>query len=398
MKPGASANSLELGVRETPTTSVYRFRIQGGLLLLERSSNALFAFNDSARHVWDLIEAGKSNTDLVSEFAEAWGISRDQAQQDIHSIVTHWRMHGLLTGGGDPPVRTFPADYSTIDLTPAMPPRQPAELVCTIRGVPIAISVDIKPIAPMYELFRHLETPSATPESRIELKCATADAMVLTVDGRERLRTNDPAAAAGTLYIAILERIYPDVEWFALIHGAALARKVQGLALVGPSGSGKSTLAAGLMAAGFDYLADDLIALSQPAKAIMPWPLPLSIKPGSLGVVSRRWPALKQTPSYRTKGLDARLLVPPETAWDAQPIALRCLVFPHYAAGARAELTRLSPFQTIERLLSDRIWIGSPITEERVTALLAWLEDTSAYALTYADLDDAVRLIEGVVT
>jgi hypothetical protein len=72
-------------------------------------------------------------------------------------------------------------------------------------------------------------------------------------------------------------------------------------------------------------------------------------------------------------------------------------VFPYYTAGVPAELRRLSPFQTIERLLSDRIWLGSPITEERVAAFLAWLEDIPAYALTYADLDDAARLIEDVV-
>jgi len=130
----------------------------------------------------------------------------------------------------------------------------------------------------------------------------------------------------------------------------------------------------------------------------MPWPLPLSIKQGSFDVVSRLWPELTQVPSYRTwRGLEARLLVPPAAAWDAQPAALRRVVFPYYATGVRPELTRLSSFQTIERLLSDRIWLGSPIIEDRVTAFLAWLEDIPAYALTYADLDDAVRLIEDVV-
>jgi hypothetical protein len=376
---------------------VYRFKIQGGLLLLERSSNSLFAFNETARHVWDLIEAGKSHAKLVSEFAETWGISRSLAQQEIHSIVAHWRAHGLVSGGDSGPVQTAWVNDAAVDFNPAAPPLQTAEWVCTIRGIAIAISIDAKPFALIRELFRHLETPNATPRSQIKISFAGANTMVLTQDGREFLLTARPAEAAGWLYIAILERIYPNVRWFALIHGAALARNGHGLALVGSSGSGKSTLTAGLMAAGFDYLSDDLVALSEPAKSIMPWPLPLSIKPGSFDVVSRLWPELMQAPRYRTKGLDARLLVPPAAAWDAQPAALRRVVFPYYTAGVPAELRRLSPFQTIERLLSDRIWLGSPITEERVAAFLAWLEDIPAYALTYADLDDAARLIEDVV-
>jgi hypothetical protein len=398
MTISANPDLIELGERATPAASVYRFKIQGGLLLLERSSNSLFAFNETARHVWDLIEAGKSHANLVSEFAETWGISRSLAQQDIQSIVAHWRAHGLLSGGDSGPVQTACVNDAAVDFNPAAPPLQAAEWVCTIRGIAIAISIDTKPIALIRELFRHLETPTAPPRSQIKISFAGENTMVFTQDGRERLRTADPAEAAGELYIAILERIHPNVLWFALVHGAALARNGHGLALVGSSGSGKSTLTAGLMAAGFDYLSDDLVALSEPAKAIMPWPLPLSIKPGSFDVVSRLWPELTQVPSYRTwKGLDARLLVPPAAAWDAQPAALRRVVFPYYAAGVRPELTRLSLFQTIERLLSDRIWLGGPITEERVTAFLAWLEDIPAYALTYADLDDAVRLIEDVV-
>ncbi len=397
----ARPDLLELGERQapvaTPAASVHRFEIEGGLLLLERSSNSLFAFNETARHVWDLIEAGNSQANLVSEFAETWGISRSLAQQDIHSIMAHWQKHGLLSGGDGGPVQIACVEDAAVDFNPAVPPLPLAEWVCTIRGIPMAISIDKQPIAPIRELFRHLETPNATPRSQIKISVAGANTMVLTQDGRERLRTADPAEAAGALYIAILERIHPDVRWFALIHGAALAHNGHGLALVGSSGSGKSTLTAALMATGFDYLSDDLIALSEPTKAIVPLPLPLSIKPGSFDVVSRLWPELAQAPSYRTKGLDARLLVPPAAAWDAQPAALRRVVFPHYAAGVHPQLTRLSPFQTIERLLSDRIWLGSPITEERVTAFLAWLEDTPAYALTYADLDGAVRLIEDVV-
>ena len=74
---------------------------------------------------------------------------------------------------------------------------------------------------------------------------------MLLSDGMERIRTRDYGVLVGGLWQAILERIHPNVEWLALIHGAAVARNGEGLALCGPSGSGKSTLTAGLTSAGF---------------------------------------------------------------------------------------------------------------------------------------------------
>ena len=42
-----------------------RFPIDGGLLRLDGASNCLFAYNDTARHVWDLIEDGRTEESLT---------------------------------------------------------------------------------------------------------------------------------------------------------------------------------------------------------------------------------------------------------------------------------------------------------------------------------------------
>jgi hypothetical protein len=220
---------------------------------------------------------------------------------------------------------------------------------------------------------------------------------VLLCDGVERIRTFDQGLLGGGLWQAILERIHPNVAWLALMHGAAVAHKGKGLALCGPSGSGKTTLAAGLISNGFDYLADDLVALSAPMGTIVPWPTPLSIKPGSIEVITRYHDELARASSYPTKGVVARLLVPPSTAWDSEPVKLRYLVFPRFAEGAEPQLQRISPFQAIEYLLTDRVCIGSPITEDRVAAFLKWLDETPAYMSAYGNLDDGMRQIEDLV-
>ena len=73
------------------------------------------------------------------------------------------------------------------------------------------------------------------------------------------------------------------------------------------------------------------------------------------------------------------------------------IVFPQYVAGTVAKRIKITAFEAIERLLNDRIWLGHPMTEERVTAFLTSLNDTPAYAITYGELDDGVRLIEGIL-
>jgi hypothetical protein len=72
-------------------------------------------------------------------------------------------------------------------------------------------------------------------------------------------------------------------------------------------------------------------------------------------------------------------------------------VFPCFDDGAESSARRLSSFETIELLLSDRVWLGNPVTEQRKSAFLPWLERTPAYGLSYGNLADGMRLIADVV-
>jgi hypothetical protein len=376
---------------------VRRFPIDGGLLLLDQASNCLIAYNDTARHVWDLIEAGLTEESLISEFARAWGIPLAVARADINAMVTEWRVQNVLVDRGrgrDEPARMKHRGRAWREAPKA---GWHSEWTCTIRGIAIAFAVETELLGPSRLLFAHLETPTAVPQARMEIRTGPIGERVLVEDGWERVRTVDPAEVIGALFIAVLERTRPNLQWFALIHGAALSFGGKGLALAGPSGSGKSTLAAGLIAQGYSFLADDLVAVSEPDGTIVPWPLPLSIKQGSIDIVGAHHSQLMEAIPYRTKGTEARMLVPPPSAWDADPVPLRRLVFPRFAAGAKPEARRLSAFETIERLLSDRVWLGSPVTERRMSAFLTWLEHTPPYALSYGSLDDGMRLIAEVV-
>jgi hypothetical protein len=379
-----------------PADSVQRFDIEGGLLLLDPVRSRLFAYNDTARHAWDLIEAGRGEKDLVAEFAQAWDIPATLAQRDIETILAQWRGEGLVAAAETPAQPLAATAGATPNQDRGLPPQLTAEWTCTIGQMTIAFAIASDRPMPIRTVLAHLETPGACPQARIEITTAPSGELVLMAGGVERSRTSDVALLIGGVWQSILELIHPGVEWLAIIHGGAIERDGEGIVLCGPSGSGKSTLTAGLVSAGHGYLADDLAAISAPDGMIVPWPAPMSLKPGSFEVIAPHRPDLAQAPRYRTKGVEARLLAPPPAAFDMAPVPMRYLIFPRFTSGASPELEALTSFQALERLLADRIWMGHPITAERVSALVALLDRTPAFQAVYGTLEDGMRLVEDV--
>jgi hypothetical protein len=400
---GAAAANEECGERHSekgprailrPAASVYRFDIDDGLLLFDRRSNAVLAYNDTARHIWDLIQAGCQAGNVVREFARTWGIPVSLARSDVESLVAQWRLHKLLADEQEPtaaPQSDARVECHDLPLGPA------TEWTCAFGAIHVAFATE-EEIGPVRLMLSQFETaPGEQPTARLDLRRAETGEMVLLKNGVQRIRTGDRALLLGGLTQAILEFIYPSAQWLALIHGAAVARDGAAFALLGPSGSGKTTLTAGLIGNGFRYLADDLVAVMEPQGAIAPWPVPLSVKDGSVELLARLWPELEQAKTYRAKGLAARMLAPPSSSRDFDPVRLDSLIFVQYRKGHSPALQRISRFQTIERLLSDRIWVGNPITIHRVSALLEWLRVTPAYVCTYGSLQDGMRLVRELV-
>jgi hypothetical protein len=243
-------------------------------------------------------------------------------------------------------------------------------------------------------MLAHLETPHASPQARLVISRASDREYALSEDGVEQIRSSNPAQIIGALWQTVLQRIHPDITWLALAHGGAVARNGEAIGVCGPSGIGKSTLIGGLVSEGFDYLSDDLLALASPRGLVIPIPVPISIKPGSLGALTSRQPLLAEARRYQTKGVEARLLEPSIDAWMRDPVPLVKLVFPRFIASAAAELQRISSFAAIERLIADRIWLGYPISEEKVAAFVAWIKRIPTYNVVYGNLADAISIIK----
>lgn len=378
-------------------SGLQRLPSDSGLLLFNPLANRLLAFNQSAQFLWDLIERGFSIDKMASEFAAKYGVPVESARKDIDAMIGTWLSLDLLSSDPEPesssgPVRT--QDLS--DWSQAGTPAWAANAVYRVRNKVFSLSIErSNSVALIRNFFQHLEIPNGEIGLRLEIREAANRLQALLVNGREQFRTPDEAQLVGGICQAILEFLHPELEWLAMMHGAAVARGNAGMVFPATSGSGKTTLVAHLAAQdGFTYLADDLIVVAAPSGHIVPWPMPLSIKKGSWDLLSESYPSLKSAPIYNTSRGQARLLIPSPSDWKTDPVPAHGIVFPRYIAGAVAKLRRITAFEAIERLLNDRIWLGHPMTEHRIRAFLAWIDATPAYTLVHGNVHDAARCLE----
>ena len=382
-----------------PSPGIRRLPSESGLLLFDPLSSRLLAFNQSARLLWDLIERGFTHEKIASEFAAKYGIPVDSARTDIDAMIGTWRSLNLLSSDREAKTCAGPARTQAVpDWSQAGTPAWAADAVYSVRNKVFSLSIELPgSVSWIRSFFQHLEIAEGEIGLRLEIRQAANRVQALLVNGSEQFRTPDEAQLVGGVCQAILEYLHPDVEWLAMVHGAAIARGDAGLVFPAASGSGKTTLVAHLAAQdGFTYLADDLVVLAAPSGQIVPWPMPLSIKKGSWSLLSGSYPGLKDAPVYNTSRGEARLVIPSPSAWKTAPVPVHGIVFPGYVAGAVARLTRITAFEAIERLLNDRIWLGYPMTEQRIRAFLAWIDATPAYTLVHGNLADAARLLEDI--
>jgi hypothetical protein len=379
--------------RLRPSPWVRRLPTEGGLLLLDIASNSLLAYNHTARDVWNHLEHGGFEGRLATNLALQYNIAPATARKDVSALLEEWRALGVIVVDGvDLRPRAAIANDST-DWSSLPRPQWAANARFSIRSRAFALAVEPAHLTAFVRvLFRHLETPHAQPALRMEIRSTGNGANALLVDGVERLRTPDEGQLIGAVNHTILEFLHPGVSWLAMMHGGAVARNERAVAIAAPRGSGKTTLIAYLLSCGYDYLSDDLIALTSNGH-IVPWPLPLSIKMGSWELLSTAYRELPSFPQYRTRRGEARQFVPPPNVWETGPVPLRTLVFPQYLAGAQTKLIRLSHLEALARLLGDKIWLGYPITEERLRDFLAWLERTPAYSLVNGNVAEAADCI-----
>lgn len=183
-----------------------------------------------------------------------------------------------------------------------------------------------------------------------------------------------------------------------LFHSGGLEASGTGILVPAASGSGKSTLTAGLVRAGLGYLSDELVALELDAAGsgpgrLLPYPKPITVKPGSFGVLADMAPALLVGEG------DGEWLVPVGDGTGRRvgdPCEPGFVIVPRYDPSAETALVALSETEAFFTLALHAVNLlpHGPTGSEALGRLAS---ECACYALVFSDLDAACALVLGLV-
>jgi hypothetical protein len=184
-----------------------------------------------------------------------------------------------------------------------------------------------------------------------------------------------------------------------LFHAGALEAGGIGVLVPGASGSGKSTLVAGLVRSGLGYLTDELAAFDLESGHLLPYPKPMTVKPGSFAVLADMDPASFHEPDSDApwSGEEWQVAVGEGTGRRiGRPCEPGVVVVPRYDARAETALTELTDTEGFFALAVNAV----NLLQHGATATAAigrLAARCRCYSLTMSDLDEACRLVEGLV-
>ena len=361
-------------IRAVP--GVRRYALPGGAaLLLHPDRQRLFLLNETAHFLWRMFERFDCSR-LPSKLASRFAISADQAQRDVGAVLAEWQASGLLEDSADETqTRPITRNSGVLDQTMGSERFRVGTAVVSVRA-PASLLRSLMP------LWGHLRTDVASPDLDCLLQVDEAGAGSLTINGVSCLDGLQAGSLVGALYRAILEHLYPATRWSAMIHAGAVANNGNALIISAPSGFGKSTLVAYLVARGFEYLSDDLAALTHDG-SVTPFPLPISVKSGAAPALAPFYSqidaAVREGAQYIVQNAD--FLGPARPA--------KALLFPKYLAGATTRFEKLKVENALASLLNDQIFFGYPIGETELSKFLRWLCTADLHALTYSRFEEA---------
>jgi len=193
---------------------------------------------------------------------------------------------------------------------------------------------------------------------------------------------------------------YRSCDRLIAVHAGAVGTAESCVVLAGPSGAGKSTLTAALVGAGFTYYSDEVAIIERKTHLLIPCPVGLRLKAGSLDVIQELWGKVTTCRTVGCLGEVINYVIPPKGSFangetDSKPVS--AIVFPTYEPSGHAEMIRIPKAEAISRLQSTGYDVHGELTSSKVQELVDWIKGVPSYALSVSSLREAVELVAGVV-
>jgi hypothetical protein len=217
---------------------------------------------------------------------------------------------------------------------------------------------------------------------------SSGNLLVFRLNGRliEHFDSNHIHFLQGAVLKKLAGLLYniPDDDWMASLHASAISNGKSAILFSAKPGNGKSTVAALLQARGYLLLSDDFITLDNRKEHVWQMPLAISVKEGSLKLLSNEYPRLKESSTQSTPaGKHVNYLSPKtNSAIKASSFPVKYIIFIKYSPEITFLCEKIKKEEAIMNLLAET-WVNP--NRKNVQQFLNWFEAIDCFRLTYSD-------------
>lgn len=361
---------------QVSTPEVSLRTIDGCNLVFSSSHQKVYELNEAAALIWRSLHNGRADGNAEKQLV-AMGLPPSTAGAFVRTMLSELSRLGIR-----PP--------------PAARARPPSggkrlQYVIEVAGLTICFRFGSQQALSRARIFSHLAASGSAPD------------MVIDVIGRgqeQHVYRNghwlDACAEeelAPFLKALLMTEILASSHYELALHAATLAHNERLLLLCGRPGAGKTTLTLALAHAGLGFAGDDL-ALVRANGTVTGVPFPAAVKPGSWPLIARRFPELRCAITHRRPdGRRVRYVVPRSSAGPFGHTVGWVVFLERQRTLERATLSPLPVSRALEGLLDGAHTHDSRLTTRGFSALVDCIAEARYFTLSYADLEDATRVL-----
>ena len=248
----------------------------------------------------------------------------------------------------------------------------------------------------IHPLICHFETKEENNEMPLFELFAYQDRIVFRFNGEVKgsWTIDESHLVKGLIFMYLINILHDktDNDWLMTVHASAITNGKKTILFSAPPGNGKTTIAALLQARGYKLISDDFVPIDKYSFNAFPFPIAMSVKDGSVALLSSIFPSLEQTPvNYITPEKSVRYL-PLNLSLDVtkEVTPVQEIIFIQYNSAVDFVWEKLDSLRAM-KLLLDQTWV-SPL-QGNAALLFDRVLQISFYKLTYSNNQKALDAI-----
>jgi hypothetical protein len=346
-------------------------------VVFSESAQEIYQLNTTATFIWCQLEEGLTPREVTAVLADTYGFSADKATEYVQEAIAEWRSRALLAGaeGGrrvekvEPPLPNLAVREST-QVRP-LPNDSPARHYRVLEATYRVQFANSELETWVHPLLQHLELPASEDESPKHVTVSSEqDGYVIALNEVPVFQCAQVEEVGHLTSMAMFSEALRGTDDALSLHAGAVCQGDRAMILPGSAGSGKTTLTATLVHEGLHYLSDDLVLLDLENCAVRGVPFSLSVKEDGIGVLSHRFPCLRDLPVHVRPDQKRVRYLPLNPDWRASEPCdspkISWIVFPTYDPRGANELAPMAPGKALveltrgctmmRRVRRDEVW------------------------------------------